>query len=84
MSVRLIVILVLLWLARQAWRRLVQPAPPKKVATMVACAACGSYVADDRAASALFDGKRRHFCDTACLERYAKGERLDGPPRGGQ
>jgi len=82
MSVRLIVILLLIWLARQVWRRLVQPAPPRKVATMVACATCGSYIAEDQAASALFDGKRRHFCDTACLDRYARGERLGGPPRG--
>jgi len=82
MTVRLLVILLLLWLARQVWSRLTQPEPPpKKVATMVACATCGSYIADNRAASALFDGKRRNFCDIACLERYAKGERL-GRPQG--
>lgn len=80
MAVRLLVILLLLWLARQVWRRLTRPDPPKKVATMVACATCGSYIAEERAASALFGGQRRHFCDTACLKRYAQGERLDRPP----
>jgi len=85
MVVRLLVILLLLWLGRQAWRLLTgAAAPPTREATMVACATCGGYVDRDRAASALFDGERRYFCDAACLERYAKGERLGGPPRGGQ
>ncbi len=81
MILRFLIILALLWLARQTWRRLVGPSTaPRQVATMVPCATCGSYVARHQAASALFAGKRRYFCDPGCLERYTRGERLDRTP----
>ncbi|HBB39924.1 MAG: hypothetical protein COW73_00405 [Nitrospirae bacterium CG18_big_fil_WC_8_21_14_2_50_70_55] len=80
MAIRLLILLLLLWLARQLWRLLTRPAPlPPRAATMVACATCSTYIDQERAASALFDGQRRYFCDTACMARYAQGERLDRP-----
>jgi hypothetical protein len=77
--VRLLLILLALWAVRQVWRLLTLPSPPpggQEPKELVQCAACGTYSPKDKAATALFSGQRRYFCNIACLERYTQDHRL--------
>ena len=76
--IRLLIILLALWLIRQVWRLLTLPPAPSTGETkeLVACATCGTYTAKDKAATALFAGRRRYFCDVRCLERYSQEHRI--------
>ena len=76
--VRLLIILLALWLIRQMWRLLTLPpgSPTGETKELVACAACGTYFPKEKAATALFAGRRRYFCDVHCLERYSQEHRI--------
>jgi hypothetical protein len=77
--VRFLLILLAVWLVRQVWRLLTLPAPEGhsgETEELVPCAACGTYSPKDKAATALFAGQRRYFCDVRCLERYTQDHRL--------
>ncbi|RMF85872.1 MAG: hypothetical protein D6739_03915 [Nitrospirae bacterium] len=68
MGLRLLLVAALTWAALRAWRAL--SAPGRREEEMVQCAACGTFVPRRQAASAVFDGERRWFCDPTCLGRY--------------
>jgi hypothetical protein len=78
--VRFLLVLLALWAVRQVWRLLTLPPAPgtEQAEELVECAACGTYSPKEKAATALFAGKRRYFCDTRCLEKYDQDHRLGG------
>ncbi len=38
---------------------------------------CGTYVSPEVSVSALFEGKRVHFCSQECMDRYRSGSSAD-------
>jgi hypothetical protein len=77
--IRFLIILLAVWLIRQVWRLLTLPAPDARSGEsqeLVPCAACGTYSPKNKAATALFSGQRRYFCNLACLEKYNQDHRL--------
>ena len=76
--VRFLLILLAIWAIRQVWRLLTLPSSPgaDPAEELVECATCGTYSPKERAATALFAGTRRYFCDTRCLEKYDRDHRL--------
>ncbi|MGD2063303.1 MAG: hypothetical protein PVF51_06940 [Nitrospirota bacterium] len=76
--VRFLLVLLALWAARQVWRLLTLPTAPGADQTeeLVECATCGTYSPKAKAATALFSGQRRYFCDARCLEKYDQAHHL--------